>query len=85
MPENVPGFKYRDDYSPQLPPLNRTRVDADDDEEIELGLHTAEDEEISSELKELYNSFQVGHIRTKDHPARIAWILIWNRFITDMY
>lgn len=61
MPENVPGFKYRDDYSPQLPPLNRTTVNADEDEEIELGLHAADDEEISSELRELYNSFQVSY------------------------
>ena len=60
MPENVPGFKYRDDYSPQLPTLNRTTVNADEDEEIELGLHTADDEEVSAELRELYNSFQVS-------------------------
>ena len=62
MPENVPGFKYRDDYSPQLPAFNRTTVNADEDEEIELGLHTAEDEEVSAELRELYNSFQVCQI-----------------------
>lgn len=61
MPEGVPNFKYRDDYSPQLHPLNRSNVNPDDDEEIELGLHAADDEEISSELKELYNSFQVSY------------------------
>lgn len=71
MPENVPGFKYRDDYSPRLPTLNRSDINADDDEEIELGLHTADDEEISSELRELYNSFQVSdRIRRSMHVVR---------------
>lgn len=60
MPEGVPNFKYRDDYSPQLPPLNRSNINPEEDEEIELGLHAADDEEISSELRELYNSFQVN-------------------------
>lgn len=59
MPEGVPNFKYRDDYSPQLPPLNRSNLNPAEDEEIELGLHAADDEEISAELRELYNSFQV--------------------------
>lgn len=36
MPSGVPNFQYKEHYSPKLQPFDRTNVNADDDEEIEL-------------------------------------------------
>ena len=54
MPSGVPNFHYREG-----PAFDRTHIDPDQDEEIELGLHV-EDEAVSAELQELYTSFQVS-------------------------
>lgn len=55
MPSGVPNFQYKD-HSPR-PPLDRSHVDYEQDEEIELGLDDG-DEAVSAELQELYTSFQ---------------------------
>jgi hypothetical protein len=82
MPEGVPNFKYKDDYSPRLQPLNRTALNPAEDEEIELGLHQADDEPVSDELRELYNSFQVGHITSYTDILRFQLIVV---HFSDMY
>ena len=55
MPSGVPNFQYKDHS--QYPPLARSDLNADEDEEIELGLDDGE-EAVSAELQELYTSFQ---------------------------
>lgn len=55
MPSGVPNFSYKD-HSPR-PPLDRSALNPEQDEEIELGLDDG-NEAVSAELQELYTSFQ---------------------------